>query len=159
MDNIQILRALKACPATAKLILGVYPSDKLPAPPVPRPSCLVVNTKPAGHEGEHWLAIHLTANGEAHYFDSGGGEPFVPSIKQWLKKYAIKVICNAVQLQNEITATCGQYCVLFLVLKASGLSMRNIIDRMRLADPLIRDVVIGSFVNSHFNVKAPIFGE
>ena len=159
MDNIQILRALKACPATAKLILGVYPSDKLPAPPVPRPSCLVVNTKPSGHEGEHWLAIHLAANGDAHYFDSAGGEPFVPSIKRWLRENASSVVCNAVQLQNEITTICGQYCVLFLIMKAKGFSMEKIIEQMRLVKPLVRDVVIGSFVNSHFNVKAPIFGE
>ena len=159
MDNIQILRALKSCPATAKLVLGVYPSDGLPAPPLPRPSCLVVNSKPAGHEGEHWLAIHLAANGEAYYFDSAGGEPFVPSIKHWLRENASKTICNAVQLQNDITTTCGHYCILFLILKAKGFSMEKIVEQMRLANPLVRDVVIGSFVNSHFNVKAPIFGE
>lgn len=87
--------------------LGAFPCDRLPNSNKPV-YFLIVNTKPSGHEGEHWQLIYVKHN-QAFFFCSLGRK-FGPIIKKYLDRFDIVYYNkNKPQLCNEIT--CGGYAV------------------------------------------------
>lgn len=69
LSSVQ-LKCMIACdPLMKDTIIGVYSADKIQKLEAQRG--LIVNTKPSGHEGEHWLAVYNDGN-NVEIFDSLG---------------------------------------------------------------------------------------
>ena len=106
--------------------LGTHPFDLFPLPHLlsypPHPStgiCCIVNTDPSSKPGQHWVAFYRDLQkppGHIEFFDSYGHPP---SFYSFSLPDNLKIQSNTHQLQSFSTNVCGQYCILFLLLRAS----------------------------------------
>jgi len=126
MNSLQINSLL----SEFKCFIGTYPLDLLPEKQLKqRPCALIVNTDKSTKPGEHWVAIFLSDNGSAEYFDSFGLMPIHNEILMFLRKNKIKnLIYNSNQIQSITSNTCGAYCVLFVKFKCLKLKFCDLIN-------------------------------
>jgi hypothetical protein len=73
---------------TNKIFLGVFARDELPFQP-PYPSCLIFNTAPREHSGQHWFALYYDQNGKCNFFDPYGMPAVNFNMTSYLKKLQI----------------------------------------------------------------------
>jgi hypothetical protein len=118
MNSNEIANKLKCLDC----FLGVFPRDILPSIKT-LPVGLIINTHPSGKPGEHWLAVYIDSDGFGDYFDSYGNEPMHRSIIAFLNKNCSSGWkSNRTILQSLTSETCGQYCVVYLILRCRGFS-------------------------------------
>lgn len=101
-----------------KLITKVCASDELVNIRVSkvRNSCFIVNTDPSTKPGAHWQVLWFTKvykKQTCFFMDSYGQPPENESIKKFIKKNSVDLICNDKQLQSFDSSLCGEYCCLF----------------------------------------------
>src|SRR5436190_24340797 len=109
-----------------KSFLGVFPKDCLPKPNT-YPVSLIMNTDPQSKPGEHWVAIYFDSEKHALYFDSYGFPPLNIEFKNYLNENSIQWTYNRQMIQGYNTYTCGEFCVLFVLLKTLGFEIDVII--------------------------------
>ena len=120
---------------------GVFTADRLPNDPY----LLVCNTDPSHRLGEHWVAIYVDDEGRCgEYFDSFGRPPSV-TFRRYLDKHCVHWSYNDVQLQSVVSRFCGQYCVLYCILRSRGMDMRSIVSSFT-RDTGFNDVLVHGFV-------------
>ena len=107
-----------------KTFLGVFPLDRLPEIKS-IPASLIINTDPHNEPGEHWVAVYISDIGV--YFDSYGFPPLNEEIKSFLDTNTTEWTYNTVMIQGYNSYTCGQHCVLFVLLMSIGYSLMDII--------------------------------
>ena len=123
MNTQQINAILRNDYMTRRLFKGVYPIDMLPQ------SCegmYVINTDEHYRPGEHWIAVY---NNE--YFDSFGFPPLDVRIRHFMGS---TIIHNNIPLQQMLSNACGFYCVYYLLERARGRSMEDIIHVLKHSD-------------------------
>jgi hypothetical protein len=118
MNNVYIERLLK----NQYNFQGVFSSDTLPT----TPRLLVCNTDPAHKPGEHWIAIYVDKNGFGEYFDSFGRPPS-KHFEHYMNYNCSRWIFNKKQLQSIISAFCGYYCCMYVILRSRGNDMTQIV--------------------------------
>lgn len=103
--------------------VGCFARDQLPKQPIEhRPFACVVNTDFAANGGLHWVALFVTKDNTAEYFDSFGQRVNLPEIVAFLENNNVRnCVQNTKQIQNAMSSTCGIYCVLFIKLRCRGL--------------------------------------
>jgi len=107
MDTVQMLCTLR----DVSLFLEVFPSDLLPQS-ITRTSTVIVNADSHTDGVSQWLAAHFRPkSSSAHYFDSYGIVPPVPSIQAFIKRKCMIWDYNRRQLQGLTTDVYGKYCV------------------------------------------------
>ena len=133
MNTQQIDAILSSDYMTKNLFRGVFAIDQLPT------ICdgmYVINTDEQDKPGEHWLAVY-----NKEYFDSFG---FPPQDKRAIDFLETNVMYNCVSLQPLLSNSCGFYCVYYLLQRARGESMEEIIHTL-------------SKMDSHFIVKHTLY--
>ena len=118
MDTEQIYEILK----NQLQFQGVFSANNLPA----RPGILICNTDPSHKPGTHWIVICVTEEGYGEYFDSFGRKPN-KHFERYMNENCRRWIFNGKQLQSRISAFCGFYCCVVVILKCRNISMRKII--------------------------------
>lgn len=103
-------------PFTNKSFLGVFARDELPFQP-PYPSCLIFNTAPREHSGQHWLALYYDQNGICDFFDPYGMPALNFNMTSYLEKTSNHWKENKKRLQG-LSHYCGHYCFLYLLFRA-----------------------------------------
>ena len=136
MNAIKIERLL----ANQPNFQGVFSSDTLPS----RPRLLVCNTDPSWKPGNHWIAICVDENRVGEYFDSFGRKPS-KEFERYLNTTCIRWVFNKRCLQSRVSATCGYYCTLFIVLKSRGFAMSKIVG-MFTNDTGYNDYIVHRFI-------------
>ena len=117
MDTLQLIKLLKADPATAAMFGGVLARDELPL--LTNNKCYVCNTDNSSGPGNHWIAI---------YVENNKGEYGLPPLKEFevfLSNNTSKWIFNDKQLQSFDSLVCGEYCVVYLMLRCRGVSLKT----------------------------------
>ncbi len=127
MNTIELIDILSKDKFSRKLFCGVLPIDELKNLKFRKPCSLIINTDESSKPGEHWIALFITRNGYLEYFDSYGNKPFKKEIFQFIKKHRMKLTYNKKKIQNSLSINCGKFSLLFLLLRARGLSMKKII--------------------------------
>ena len=118
MDTISIKNFLK----NYTCFKGVFPSDRLPYR-ADLPLHIIVNTDPSNKPGQHWVCVSIDKLGRGYYFDSFGLPPMVNEIEKFLNQRAVKGWkFNKLKIQNALSSTCGNYCVLYIIFKCVGIS-------------------------------------
>ena len=105
--------------------------------------------------GRHWVAFYVPVNTPHHieYWDSFGLPPaeiFTPFLGQKTYKRSTKFI------QHPITATCGQYCIYYILKRCSGNTFDNIVSDFS-ENQLANDVLVNEFIEQNFCVELKIF--
>jgi hypothetical protein len=138
----EIEAALRTDPHVSDLYLGTCAADTLPYYIQHTPTLICVNNKPLSHEGEHWLAISIDAEGHGEYFDSYGRPPIVKEHKAFLKRNCKSWIYNQACLQSLGSDACGQYCVTYLIHKAHNIKMNDFITTYFCKDTAANDDIV-----------------
>ena len=123
MNTQQIRAILHNDYMTKDLFQGVFAIDQLPA------TChgmYVVNTDEQDKPGEHWLAVY-----NKEYFDSYG---LPPQDERMIDFLGSNVVYNAVPLQQVMSNACGFYCIYYLLERARGHSIQEIVHILRHSD-------------------------
>ena len=120
--NLQLFNKLNCF----KSFLGVFSCDRLPIVSE-LPCSLIMNTDPHDKPGQHWVAIHINSKRNGLYFDSYGFPPLNHEFTEFLNQNCYNWTYNRYMIQGYNTVTCGQYCVLFILLKTLGYKLADII--------------------------------
>lgn len=144
MNELQIQHLLWQDPFTRPIVKKVCPRNRLPVhlslKPHDPPVAYVVNLDPAHLPGSHWVALYLDPVNGGEYFDSYGSKP-IPECSRLLQSCP-RASYNSVMLQED-TLVCGQYCVVYLMLRCRGRSFDKIIQTLHHPnnDPLVHAFV------------------
>lgn len=120
LSNIQLKCMITCDPLMKDKIIGVYSADQIKTLDVQKG--LIVNTKPSGHEGEHWLAVYNNG-GCVEIFDSLG----IMSDKSLIDFYKFESTLrfNIKRIQCVNSFVCGHYSVFYLFLKVRGIAFND----------------------------------
>jgi len=126
MDGHTLEAVLRKDPHATVHFEGVFASDTLPHN-TQKPSLIIVNTDPINKPGAHWQAIYISCDGRGEHFCSYGLGPYVPNIRNFMDRQCKFWNKNTIDLQAFDSSVCGQYCVLYLLFKAHGYSMKEFV--------------------------------
>jgi len=122
MNEVQISGLLRQDLKTAKQFLGVFAADEVQhISPKQYPLMFVANTAPRSHPGKHWVAFHYIKRNHVEFFDSLGKKPELYGFQY--KHYTY----NSHTLQSHDSSVCGFYVIYYMLCKANGYSMDEII--------------------------------
>ncbi len=134
----------------SQMFLGVKPRDEV-RHVVGQTGVLVFNTDKRNEPGTHWIGLVLTPT-RVEYFDSYGLPPHsFPDVYRELVRSKRAIIWSNTQLQGLTSTVCGDYCVLFLLLRIRGVSLEDFVlwmDQIPTAerrDHIIRRTILTCF--------------
>ena len=125
MNTLQINRALQ----NVKCYGGAFCRDQLPK--INKLPCVLIsNTDPCSKPGQHWVAMHLKANGSGEYFDSYGFPPIHEDLINFLNFNSPSGWSfNKHVYQAMDSDVCGLYCILYTRQKCYLRPFRNLFTR------------------------------
>ena len=124
MNTIQLDMIMNLDKFSKNKYIGTFAFDKLPKK-IKYPSCFIINNQPSHMDGEHWIAVYFSKNKSCHFFDSYGNHPKYFDLNNYLKKFCNKIFYNKKQLQTNKSVYCGIYCILYLLFKCRGYSLKK----------------------------------
>ena len=139
MFKHQIETLLKLEPSTKHVFRGVYPIDMLPNR---QEGAYVINLDKHNEPGSHWVAVFDDGN-RVEYFDSYGIAPSIPSFM------GPDAVYSSITLQPLYSNACGFYCVYYIIHRARGVSMHDI---LLLLSRLDSHYVVKNLVYSNYSV-------
>lgn len=110
--------------------------------------CMVANTQPSTHEGEHWVA-YLYDGRTLEFFDSYGNHPAVLRMP-YVKK--MPMIWNRRSVQSWDSDVCGQFCIYYLCKRARNVSMSAIVNPFSSTDLHGNDRLVAKFACRKFKL-------
>ena len=150
MNTSQLLCVLNCNTFLKYIERNVLAADQLPKASLQHfPSAFIVNTDISSMEGKHWVAFYFDEYKNGEFFDSYGKPPqsYKQAFLNFLTKNAHKYQFNDKKLQNDRSTVCGEYLVLYLLCKARGYTMREIVDRLSFnhSDQYVYDLIKNIF--------------
>lgn len=144
MNSFQIDTVLDI--SLSKKYGGIYAADRLPQMPhsTEKPVGFVANTDNHDSPGQHWVAFYFPVKGPSEYFDSYGLPPWK---SQFLKFLGMNYIKNNYALQSSKSDVCGQYCIMYLMLRANNYTQNEILSLFS-TNTQQNDAVVDRFYNS-----------
>ena len=143
MEGKDIDRILSRDIMAKRLYRGVYPVDGLPLEKTIRtPACFIVNTDKASGPGEHWQAVYIGADRKGEFFDSYGLPPTDPLMLRFLKRHCLYYAHNDRLLQTLTSSYCGYYCIYFVMMKAQGQTLSQLLRPFDAVRPWYNDQFI-----------------
>ena len=152
MNTAEISHALRHNPVTAAIFRGVHSADQLTLPLQPLPGACVVNTEPSDKPGEHWIALYQETPDVMETWDSFGMKPSFYS--PFFSKMG-RLVLQTDQIQHSDSSACGQYCLFFILRRASGESYSNII-HLFTQSKASNDAMVTQYVNHHFDLDTKV---
>ena len=132
MNTREIKAILTADPYLRRLsLVDVCARDELPTCIEPRKAAaFIVNTDKHTETGTHWVGVYIDTFTQCTYFDSFGISPYHSEILNFINKVSNKpIIYNSRMLQDVASTSCGLYAIYFLLMKARGRSLSQVIHR------------------------------
>ena len=141
---------------TSKMFRGVFAADQIPDSLDPLPAGCIINTDPQNLPGHHWVALYQTTPDVLETFDSYGKDLHFYSsehFSQLAKRH--RIISQMHQLQSPTTTVCGQYCMFFLLRRASMEPYSHII-HLFTDNKSSNDSMVCQYVNHHFDLQTEV---
>ena len=140
MNTLQINKIMTSDTACGPIFRGTWSIDKIPKA-LKFPACYVINTSPSWHPGTHWVALYINKK-EQEYFCSLGSHP-PPQVKRLFRR-KVQLRKTRHRLQGLKSNLCGQYCVLYLLCRCRGYTLKRFLqcftDYTNLNDTIVNDV-------------------
>lgn len=156
MNSAELLRILCKDSFTVLLNPAVKPMNHFLADELTKPSMNIINYDFCDKPGSHWVAVYTSIDGNIEYFDSYGRPPPLALTKK-LNFYG-DVSISSVLLQG-LSAVCGQYCLIYLILRARNFSMEEILlVFLSCKTSIERDEIVNVVINHIFSrfLKSPL---
>lgn len=162
MNTYQLEKILANDSFTSILNPSVKPLDHFLETKLYKPSMTIVNYDTCDKPGSHWVAVYFPTSGNKEFFDSYGMEPRQQEFISKLLETG-ETNYNVFPLQGFSTV-CGQYCAIFLLLRARGYSFDEIISYFSFAETSDeRDEIVNLIINSrygkYFSSPLPVYDE
>lgn len=145
MDTLDILSVMSGSKVVADsgVFRGVFPLDEFMNEMTLRQDGMYIfNTDPSGSPGRHWLAVNSYSS-ICEFFDSYGLPTSFFSLDNFFKELGLTVVNYQKRFQGEMTSTCGDYAVMFCLLRSKGWSYKTIISKfLRVKNPHQRDHLV-----------------
>lgn len=152
MESTQLLRILSCMNKhnKNKFKVGVFAADKLPRK-FKKPAAFIANTDNHDQGGTHWIAFFIPEKGKPEYFDSYGLFSFTDGHLKFMSNVSKSWINNKMCLQSLTSKVCGQYCLVFLITRMRGFSLKQFQSlfstNCNLNDRLVRTCIKNKFKN------------
>ena len=156
MNTDHILNILSTDQHSRPSFRGVFPRDSFvhyfsqKQPPLV--SRYVVNFDKSKDDGSHWVVVEFDQpTAQIFYFDPYGLPPLFPGLFDSFADKSADLHWNAVQFQGLNSTVCGQYCVLYCLLRARSIPFENVIDVLHHSPQLskhARDHCVYELLNS-----------
>jgi len=152
MNNRELSKILKSHPVIEDKFIGVFPADLLPTDK--KPGFYVANTDPHNKPGRHWVAFYVPRK-EGHYMEYWDSYGFPPAeiFSQFLDSEYKR---STKFTQHPLSATCGQYCIYYVLNRCYGNSFENTVSYFS-ENQLTNDILVNKFVEDNFCVDLDIF--
>ena len=124
MNTIQLNKILEIDKFSKKVFIGTFPIDLLPEK-IKYPCCMIINNQPSKEAGEHWIAVYFNKNRTCDFFDSFANSPKFYKLHNYMKRFCKGINFNKKKIQSNRSLYCGIYCVLFILFKSRGYSMKK----------------------------------
>ncbi len=154
MNTKEILDVLNNDLFTSKYCYSVLPLNHFLENSFPNSSFAVVNYDDCDKPGSHWVAIFIDENRNVEYFDSYGIMPLDFSIISKLEEISNgkEIIFNLARFQGT-SSVCGQYCLVYLLLRTRGVKLRKIKKILLQCSSFPeRDYIVNHFINQSFGI-------
>ena len=149
MNSGELLNILQNDQDTTVMNPAVKPLNHFLEDSLERPTMTIVNLDPCDEPGSHWVAVHVPLYGHTEYFDSYGKKPDKNFLLK-LQKINGKVLLSNCSVQG-ISTVCGQYCLLFLLLRSRNYTFHDIVTSFLLCESSAeRDIIVNDIINSLF---------
>ena len=155
MNATEIKHALEGNAITREIFRGVFSSDTVPDTFDTFPYEYVVNTDRTSKPGAHWIAVYQTQPGEVETFVSFGRDFTSYSSHFDGMQQQNRIISHSCQLKSNFSTVCGQYCLFFLLRRASAESYSHII-HLFTDYKKSNDIMVCQYVNHFFDLKTPL---
>ena len=159
MNGEQIYKVLKSDPQTRKHFQGVFPRDvflRMDITPLSSTSFYICNLDEKDLPGSHWVGIEINHNdARVLYFDSYGLPPTFEDLLLKLSSLGYEIIWNDKTLQGFDSTVCGQYCILFCLLRSRSTPYEEVINTLQHNVSFTthdRDHAIYHFLRSNFPI-------
>ena len=124
MNEEEIAKILTTDSFTRRNFRGVFAKDEFTIfSNLNSHQTFIVNTDNSNQPGSHWVAFQFSGDYSCEYFDSYGFPPSFYGFDNVLKSY--KIYMSNKRIQGYKSSVCGQYCVLFLLLRGRGYSYHD----------------------------------
>ena len=162
MNSTELLKILQCDRYTNLLNPAVKPLNHFLDEPLSSPSLTIVNLDSCDKPGSHWVAVYVPMNGRTEYFDSYANEPNKKFLFK-LQQLKNEIIYSLIPVQG-LSTVCGQYCLLFLLIRSRGFVFHDIISTFLLSEFSAERDSIANFMINHFyenvlNRKLKVFDE
>lgn len=152
MNSQQLEQVLKEDLYTSSFSIKVLPINHFMDEKFELSSMTIFNYDECNKPGSHWVAVFFCPDGIVEYFDSFAFPPLNKSLLmkiENLSKY--EPLYNVTCLQSK-SSVCGQFCLVYLLLRARGYHMNEIVSFFKNSptDGDEHDHVVNSFINLNF---------
>lgn len=130
MDGLTIESLMRKDHHVSPFFEGVFAADTLPHRLHKVPALLIANTDPISRPGSHWVAFYINEDKVGEFWDSYGMPPIVANHRKFLNRLCKKWTYNHTSLQAIDSKVCGEYCVLYLVHRAHGVSLHAFVKKI-----------------------------
>ena len=125
MNTSELASSLAKITKCSRALYAVLPSDKLLNFVVNKfPVCIILNSKPSYHEGEHWICLFRQSSVTPfEFFDSFG-----KGIDFYDKSFRLFVGNNLVERNVRLqgfSLLCGQWCLMYLFMSMQRKSRKT----------------------------------
>ena len=146
MNSQQLRNILNSDEHTSMLNPSVKSLDEFVNTEIFIPSMNIVNFDQSHQPGSHWIAVNITDSGSTEYFDSYGDT--VQNILIDTKLKQMGRIKRSKHVLQGISTVCGQYCLIFLLMRARNYSYKNILSKLKQVDSSReRDFIVSQVIN------------
>jgi hypothetical protein len=151
MNDKRIDFMMKSDEFTSKIWKGfLAPDIFLSGKPLsPFPHLYIVNNAPTYTGGEHWCVLFVFEKW-CEFFDPFGRSPIQNGVMKSFLGHCEKVKFNNIQYQSITAKTCGHHCIFFSILRARGLSCKEIKEMYYPLDLNKNDDLVFNFVVKYF---------
>ena len=153
MNTEELLQVMKSDAFTSKYNCYVLPLDHFLQRSFTKSSLVVFNYDNSNESGSHWVAVFIGNNQNVEYFDSYAYPPLNHSLAQKMKilSHDKEIVYNKTCFQGNSSA-CGQYCLVYFLLRTRGCIMSDIKRILLMCKSTIeRDNIVNYFINQTFS--------
>ena len=153
MDTLQLKCVVQSDPVVRTSTLGVYAADQIPRQI--QYGGFITNTDASSKPGKHWCAFFFDGAGQSEFFDSYGQPPeyYHNTFASCLRNNSRVQLHNSIKLQSDYSNVCGQYCLYFLINRARGRKLKDIVETLRSIDK--RDQYLYDYISKRFPYCQP----
>ena len=150
LNNVQLDYLAKADPKLSQVFYGTVACDHLPSLVNQEgPTAYIVNTDPHDEPRKHWIAL-WTQDNVCEILDSYAMPLEVykttEPLTEWLNRHYKYQVASRKTLQLVFSQSCGDYVLMFLVLKARGRSMQDFLSLFPGKDYVSNDRKVGRWL-------------